>query len=443
MIQVVKKYIADHDLCPENGRIVVGVSGGADSVVLLDMLFHLGYECFVCHCNFRLRGNESDRDESFVQNLSLNYSLPYHKTDFDTIGFAQEKKISIEMAARDLRYEWFEKMRVQLKADAIAVAHHRDDSIETVLLNLTRGTGIRGLTGIRPKNGYIIRPLLCLSKENISDYVNERNLSFVTDSTNEESIYTRNFIRREIIPLFDRLNPGFRENVQRTADHLSETEAFYSESIDRYKQKAIRSFGDRMEISVSVVQTSPAPKTLLFELLSSYGFNSSTISDISDSLEKTSGKEFFAGGYRLIKDRDYLILTKNTLYTKNEGSYLIPENVSKTEDPVSMNISIIENNDAFVLLKDRSIAYFDKDKIKFPLVLRKWKDGDSFVPFGMTGRKKISDYFSDRKFSLIDKENIYLLCSGDNIIWIVGERSDDRFKISDQTKNILIIQVNN
>ncbi|MCL1943353.1 MAG: tRNA lysidine(34) synthetase TilS [Candidatus Azobacteroides sp.] len=443
MIRRVKKYIEDNHLLTDSAKVIVGVSGGADSVALLDMLCRLGYRCVVCHCNFRLRGNESVRDELFVQTMASVYALPYYKTDFDTEEFAGCNKISVEMAARELRYDWFETMRVQLKADAVAVAHHRDDSVETVLLNLARGTGIRGLTGIRPKNGKVIRPLLCLTRNDILTYVDERELTFMTDSTNKDVIYIRNFIRREIIPLFEQINPEFRESVLRTIDYLSGTESFYRQMIEQYKQKVIQQHENQVRISIAGISASASPITLLFEILSLYGFNSSDVSDVYESLNGISGKEFFSKSHRLVKDREYLILTENQTSTENDLSFPVPENTTELENPIALRFSVIEKNEAFVLLKSKTIACFDADMIKFPLMLRHWKSGDCFVPFGMTGKKKLSDYFSDRKFSLIDKENIWLLCSGNNIIWIVGERIDNRFRINDQTKRILVVEVKN
>ena len=442
MVQRVEKYIRDNRLLVDSDKVIAGVSGGADSVVLLDILQRLGYQCVVCHCNFRLRGEESVRDELFVEKLALSYSLPYVKTDFETERYAAEHKISVEMAARELRYRYFEEMRIKHHADVIAVAHHRDDSTETLLLNLCRGTGIRGLTGIRPQNEKIVRPLLCLSKKDILAYSNEHNLSYVIDSTNEESIYTRNFIRREIIPLFEKINPEFQSAVQRTGENLSGVNAFYSQAIEKHKQRAfLCPNNDNIKISISEIQSSVSPQTLLFEILNPYGFNSSAAADVYESLTGVSGKEFYSESHRLIKDRDFLILTENKNTADNEY-FTIDKDAELIEYPISLKFSVVKNTPDFIIRKNKNTAYFDLDKMNYPLQLRRWEKGDWFIPFGMKGKKKISDYFSDKKYSLIDKENAWLLCSGNRIIRIIGERSDNRFRVDEKTVNILMIREN-
>ena len=441
MIRRVEKYIRSRRLLSDSDKIVVGVSGGADSVVLLDILHRLRYQCIVCHCNFRLRGEESVRDELFVEKLALTYSLPYVKTDFETEQYAAEHKISVEMAARELRYRYFEEMRMKYNADVVAVAHHRDDSTETLLLNLCRGTGIRGLTGIRAQNEKVVRPLLCLSKEDILNYSNKRNLSYVTDSTNEESVYTRNFIRREIIPLFEKINPEFRSAVQRTIENLSGVNAFYMQTMEELKQKMHLHSNDKIKISIPEILLSVSPQTLLFEMLSLYGFNSSVVYAVYESLTGTSGKEFYSESHRLIKDRDFLILTENK-NTTDDDCFMIDKNTESIDNPISLKLAVVANTPGFIVPKDKNTACFDVDKINFPLRLRRWEKGDWFIPFGMTGKKKISDYFSDKKYSLIDKENAWLLCSENQVIRIIGERSDNRFRVDEKTVNILMIKEN-
>ncbi len=439
MIQKVKKNIQDNSLLTDCCNVIVGVSGGADSVALLDILHRLDYKCIVCHCNFHLRNDESMRDEVFVQKLAMSYKLPYFKIDFDTKKYAQENKISIEMAARNLRYDWFEQQRIKFEAEAIAVAHHRNDSVETVLLNLTRGTGIHGLTGIRPHNGNIIRPLLSVSKKEILSYLNDNNLPFVTDSTNDENIYTRNFIRNKIIPLFEELNPDFQATIQRTSEYLSGTEQIYQQAISDWKKRIIRQKEISIEILISELLVSPSPRTILFEILSAYGFNSSVVTEIYDALQSSSGKEFFSHSHYLIKDRDYLILAKKKKENESDQIYMIDKGTKSIETPIQISFSVVKRTEDFSFSNNKNIAYFDFDKIQFPLTLRHWKKGDWFIPFGMKGRKKISDYFSDHKFNLIDKNNAWLLCSGNDIIWLIGERSDNRFKIDTQSENILLI----
>ena len=433
----VKKYITDNQLLKNNSKIIVGVSGGADSIVLLDILYNLGYECIVAHCNFHLRGQESYRDEYFVEKVAASYNMEYLSANFDTKKHIQEEAISLEMAARELRYAWFEKIRKKNKAKYIAIAHHQDDSVETVLINLIRGTGIRGLTGIAPVNGKIIRPLLCIQRSDILTYIGEKKLNFVEDSTNKEDLYIRNKIRLNVLPLLQSINPSVVQSIQRTSENLLQTEKIYNTYIANIKQKIF--IDNRININ-SLVKENEA-KTILFEILFPFGFNSSTVDNIFESIEKQSGKIFYSANYQVIKDRESFIIepinnTENTEYT-------IFENELQINEPLSLCFEQLVNVQDINIEKNTNIIYLDKDKLSYPLIVRKWTIGDKFVPFGMKGRKKISDYFSDRKFSLIDKRNIWLLCSVDDIVWIIGERADNRFRITENTSNVLKITLSN
>ncbi|MBK5722985.1 tRNA lysidine(34) synthetase TilS [Dysgonomonas sp. Marseille-P4677] len=432
----VEQYIIDNELLTGAEKLIVGVSGGADSVALLDILHSFKIECVVAHCNFHLRGEESNRDAFFVEELCKKYSLKYERIDFDTETHAEINSISIEMAARELRYNWFEKLRVIHLADKIAVAHHRDDSVETILLNLIRGTGIRGLTGISPENGYIIRPLLCLSRNEILEYLKERKISFVEDSTNNEDLYTRNKIRLNLIPLIETINPSAKESIMRTAEHLSQVESIYRIYIDQVK---LNIFNDN-KIDISLLVQYIEPEAILFELLSPYGFNSSTTNQIFESIISQSGKIFYSETHELLKDRGYLILKKREALSLE--SFNIQAEESYISQPLHLLIKRIPVNDSFSIEKKTNIIYLDADKITYPLTLRKWQQGDWFIPFGMKGKKKISDYFTDNKFNLFEKKDTWLLCSGDNIIWIVGHRADDRFKITNETTNVIEITLN-
>lgn len=433
MRDTVRAYIEKYQLLTENRPVLVGVSGGADSIALLTLLVKLGYSCIAAHCNFHLRGEESMRDERFTEAYVRSLQIPFLKTDFDTVQYAATHHLSIEMAARELRYNWFEEQREATGAQAIAVAHHRDDSVETLLMNLMRGTGIRGLSGIRPKNGYVVRPLLTVSRAGILAWLEEQHIAYVTDSTNLSDAYTRNFVRLRVLPLLEEVNPSVKTAIARTAEHLSAAEDIYLHVVKQARE-AVVCPGDRL--SISALMRFPSPATLLYELLKPYGFTRLVAEDVWLSLGGESGKTFYSSRFRLIKDREYLLLSPNVEIPS--GSYMLTGKEKNWQGPVELSFDRIVINKEFQITKDKHIAYFDYDRLTFPLTLRTWKEGDWFIPFGMKGRKKLSDYFSDRKFSRFDKERVWLLCSGDEIIWIVGERADNRFRVQEGTKNVLV-----
>ena len=435
MRDIVRAYIEKNQLLTDNRPVLVGVSGGADSIALLTLLVELGYSCIAAHCNFHLRGEESVRDELFTKEYVEKLNVPFLKVDFDTYDYAQKNRLSIEMAARELRYRWFEEQRVHIGAQAIAVAHHQDDQVETLLMNLVRGTGIRGMRGIRPKNGFIVRPLLAVSREEILVWLNKRQVSYVTDSTNLSDIYTRNFFRLRVLPLLEEINPSVKKAIANTANHLSEVEMLYSQVVKEAKKNVMR---DEHSLSISELMHYSAPHAILYEILKEYGFSPSVVNSIYLSLNRESGKIFYSPTYRLIKDRNYLFLSP--LLEKNDFEYTL--DIKKTNNllPIELSFEEIVISEEFYLQKNPCIAYFDYDKLKYPLTLRKWRIGDWFIPFGMKGRKKVSDYFSDRKFSRLDKEQTWLLCSGESVIWIVGERSDNRFRLDKTTKKVLVVK---
>lgn len=435
MRDVVRAYIDKYQLLTAGKPVLVGVSGGADSIALLTVLVELGYSCIVGHCNFHLRGEESMRDEHFTETYARKLGLPFVKVDFNTRDYAAEHHLSVEMAARELRYAWFEEMRCVHDAQAIAVAHHRDDNVETVLMNLIRGSGIRGMSGIRPKNGFVIRPLLPVTRQEILQWLAERQLEYVTDSTNLSATYTRNFIRLRVLPLLETINPSVRTAINRTAEHLAETESLFAYVMADARKRV---FEAENRLSIKALMQYPSPKTVLFELLKVFHFTPSSVDEIFLSLTKESGKLFFSSSHRLVKDRDCLLLSPLAAAGEKEVYFLTGEEGSWS-GPIDLAFSRIVRIEELHIQKDKDIAYFDLDKLKFPLVLRHWQQGDWFVPFGMQGRKKLSDYFSDKKFSRLEKEQVWLLCSGDEVIWIVGERSDNRFRVECATKRCLVV----
>lgn len=436
MLNEVRRYIEKHQLLTADKPVIVGLSGGADSVALLSVLCELRYTCIAAHCNFHLRGEESDRDEQFARGLADSFHIPYYKTDFDTQIYAAEKKISIEMAARELRYQWFEQLRMELSAQAIAVAHHEQDNVETVLLNLIRGTGIKGLTGMSPQNGFVVRPLLDIKKTAILDWLTSKGLGYMTDSTNLSDEYSRNFLRIKVIPLLEELNPSLSEAIKRTAENLTETEAIYNDNIAQIRENVLV---DDYTIRIQELLNSPAPKTVLYELLKPYGFNRSVINTIYSSLLGKSGKQFYSAGYELLKDRNFLLIRSLSESDKKESEIRIGQEELEVKEPVRLVFSKLEVTAGLNINRNPHVATVDLDKLEYPLVLRKWKEGDWFIPFGMKGKKKLSDFFTDQKMSLFEKENIWLLCSGENIVWIVGKRLDNRFCIEKSTKQALVI----
>lgn len=435
MLDKIKRYIADNKLFEQSDKLLVGLSGGADSMALLNVLIELKYDCFAAHCNFHLRGEESDKDQLYVEDWCNFKNIPLITVDFDTTKYAADNKISIEMAARELRYGWFERVRKEHDADYIAVGHHLNDSIETFLLNLIRGTGISGLSGIAPKNGRVVRPLLSVSREEIEEYLDGKATNFRVDSTNLEDIYTRNFVRLNLLPSLEKINPSINDAIARTSKNLSEVEKVYRHVMEKDIKEVLL---DNVIDIVKLRQTI-SPQSVLFEILFPLGFSPSSIEDVLDSIDATPGKVFYSPSHRLIKDRISLLIdelstneVENRTFTINKGNTHIdlPLDMSFDVKPYPVDIT-----------KSPKYLYLDADLITYPLVLRKWQLGDWFVPFGMKGRKKLSDFFTDQKFSIKDKEDVWILVSGEDIVWVVGHRSDDRFRVTPKTKNVLVINI--
>lgn len=437
MIDRVRRFIEKEKLFAPGATVIVGLSGGMDSMVLLDLLTLSGYQCVAAHCNFHLRGEESNRDAAFVKKWCKGIDIPFTSIDFDTTQYAADKKISIEMAARELRYDWFEIVRRQYVAEAVAVAHHKDDSVETVLLNLIRGTGIKGLSGIMPKNRHVVRPLLCVTRAEIEEYIAERDMPYVFDSTNDNDIFLRNSLRLNIIPQLEKLNPLVREAIWRTSRNLFEAEKVYSESL----RDIIKDLFRDDKIDITKLRQTASPRSVLFEILSPLGFGASVIEDVYLGMESTSGKVFHSKSYRLIKDRGVFILDPVTGNERDEELIQIHSGTEEITGP--LHLLIRKEKIPLSIEKNSRVLYADLSKLKFPLTVRRWNEGDWFIPFGMKGRKKVSDYFTDRKYSLKEKENAWILLSGDDIVWIVGERSDDRYKITEESSDVFVVEMVN
>jgi len=441
MIQRFINFINDNRLFNQADTILVGVSGGVDSVVLLDLLDKAGFSVAIAHCNFLLRGAESDGDERLVNDLAKKYDVPHFKTAFDTADYAQENKISIEMAARELRYQWFEMIRSTHHFDCIAVAHHRDDQLETFFLNLARGTGLAGLTGMRPVNGKIVRPLLFASREEIEKYRHEKFLDFREDSSNQSLDYQRNKIRHTLLPVMETLNPSFREGLIRTMCYLEDVSKICDKAIHQAWERIALRKGNDYLISIAELKLLDPLPTYLFEFLKLFGFNSVVVTDILSVLDGISGKQFISQTHRLVRDRESLILTP--LISENRKQFYLEEGINELFDPVHLKISSSEKNDKFKITDSKFVACIDRECVQFPLLIRRWQQGDYFKPLGMSGFKKISDFFIDSKLSLPEKENIWILANGEQIVWIIGHRLDDRYKITSVTKHILRIDFEN
>lgn len=432
-------YITTNQLFTKDNTILIAVSGGIDSVSLLHLISQSNIKkTGILHCNFHLRGNESDEDEKFVFELSKQYHLPFFVTHFDTKKFASEKNISIQEAARNLRYQWFEEIRKENNYDLIAVGHNKDDTVETFLFNLMRGTGTDGLSGIKSLTGKIVRPLLFASRNEITAFAKENHLAFREDSSNKSEKYSRNFIRHRIIPMMMKINPQVQEHIFATSQKINDINEIATETIRDFTSRIVIQQQGKVSVSTTLLLKQKYPLPFLHFILKEYGFNPKELPKILEALNQ-SGRQFYSATHTLLTDRDFFYLFPNQ---KPEITKSFKIKIMKPEisDPVKLKFTVIEKPEDFHIKKNKRFAFLDSDKISFPLIIRKWKSGDSFHPFGMNGEKKLSDYFVDNKFSLHEKQEIWLLETNKKICWIIGERIDNRFAITEATKNILQIE---
>lgn len=437
----VSSYIVRHRLLDADGLHLVALSGGADSVALLLILKSLGYRLEAVHCNFHLRGKESDRDEAFVRQLCERQNIPLHLAHFETREYAALHKVSIEMAARDLRYRYFEQLRQDIGADAVCVAHHRDDSVETLLMNLLRGTGIHGLTGIRPLNGHIVRPLLCVSRHEIEKYLHFIGQDFVTDSTNLEDEALRNKIRLHLVPLMQEIVPNSSENMARTAMHLADADKCIDAFLEAQMASLIETDGDgkgftSATVSLEALAAQPAPGYFLFKWLTQYGFTPAQISGITGLSSHATGREFLSASHILLIDRGRLVLAPKEVPIP---PMKIPETgIYRTRDGQRFSLQV---SDRVYVSKSADCATLDEALVEFPLTIRTVEPGDRFTPYGMKGSRLVSDYLTDLKQNLLEKRRqLVVTDASGHIIWLVGHRTDDRFKITPATCSILRIE---
>lgn len=433
----IARYISDNSLLSKTGKHIVALSGGADSVALLLLLKDLDYNVEAAHCNFHLRGDESDRDEMFCFNLCKDKQIPFHVIHFDTKLYANTHKVSIEMAARILRYNYFKNLRHDINAESVCVAHHIEDSVETTLINLIRGTGLKGLSGISVKNGYVVRPLLCVTKQEIETYLASIGQDYVTDSTNFSDDVVRNKIRLNIIPMLKAINPSVISSIERTSSNLRDA----GKLIDSILSDLKNEFDEKHSLPISSVKSTGSPKYCLFYMLSGYGFGFSQIEELLRSLDGQTGKVWHSSNYSLLLDRGRLIIDNRT--SDERFSFRIPEHGTyHISDNFSVSVKIVPIDDSFIIGKGRDRVTFDAKDIHFPLLIRTAEEGDRFIPFGMNGFKLVSDYLTDRKKNLFDKRKQMVVAdSTGSIIWLVGERTDNRYRISSDTKESLVIEI--
>ena len=427
MLNKVKDYIRKHKLLNDNGLYIVALSGGADSVALLLLLDEMGYNIHAAHCNFHLRGEESDRDELFCESLCQQKSIPFHRIHFDTLTYAETHKVSVEMAARELRYHYFEELRSDIGATGVCVAHHQDDSVETVLLNLLRGTGLRGLTGIQCRNGHILRPLLCVSRKEIESYLQTKDQSYVIDSTNLEDDMLRNKVRLRVIPLLQELNPAVTENILRTSENLTEAQGILDSIVSLYKNSK--------SLDLNELKKYGSSEYILFEWLKDYGFNGV---QVKEAMGAETGSIFTSSlGYDLLVDRGRFVVeptlkSLKPLCIPEEGTYVLDEETKISVKKVPVWVS-----------REERVATLDSSKVHFPLTVRRVEKGDKMVPYGMRGHRLLSDIMTDRKMTLFEKRRQIVVVDAKGIIvWLAGIRISDLCQIDDTTTEVVEIHYN-
>jgi tRNA(Ile)-lysidine synthase len=438
MQKAFEKYLQYTCHCSPEKRFLLAISGGIDSVVMAHLFWKSGMECAIAHCNFGLRGLESDSDQQFVEELALKMQIPSYVTRFDTRQVAEEQGISIQMAARDLRYAWFEELKVKHGFDYIAVGHNQNDIVETVLLNLARGSGIRGLSGMKARQREIVRPLLFASRDEIIRLATEFHLQWREDSSNAETKYARNRIRHNIIPEFETINRAFLVNAVETASRLNQTRHLFDFAVNTIKKSVWVELPDKFLIDFEKLQEFPAIETMLYELLKDFGCTRFNIQSLITSFESIPGKRFFTHTHCITRDRNHLIITK--IKDPENRTQWIEHETAVISYPIHLTFQESDRTSALVIPAESNFAMLDADKIVYPLLLRPWKQGDTFQPLGMKGTKKISDYLINNKIPLPDKQRIWIIESGGLIAWIVNHRIDDRFRISQHTSKILQIE---
>ncbi|WP_370398013.1 tRNA lysidine(34) synthetase TilS [Tenacibaculum dicentrarchi] len=435
MLQQLAKHIDHNFLFLKDKKLLIAISGGVDSVVLTHLLNQLKYDISLAHCNFQLRSDQSDLDEKFIKDLGKELEISVFSTLFETSKYAAKNKLSTQLAARKLRYNWFDELLKKHDFDYVLTGHHADDNLETVLINLTRGTGLDGLTGIPAVNRTIVRPLLIFSREKIEKFALENNIKWREDASNAETKYLRNKIRHQVIPILKELNPSLLKAHQKTTDFLKQSQQIITDKVDEISLKIVCKQGNLLKIDISEVLKLSNPKAYLYQLLKDYKFTE--WEDVYQLIYGQSGKKISSNSHILLKDRGFLLLQnidKNKILEKEQFS--IHKENTKVTSPIKLELTEVDKKTSF----NKNTIFVDKILLNYPLTIRRWKTGDYFYPTGMLGKKKVSKYFKDEKLSLFDKKNIWLLCTNDdNIIWIIGKRQDRRFLPSNETTELLRI----
>lgn len=442
MLEQLQEYVEQHALFSPADPILLAVSGGVDSMVMAELFHRAGYNFAIAHCNFGLRGAESNQDEVFVASMADVYKVPFFVKHFKTREYAGFNKISVQMAARTLRYEWFEELLLTEGYNSIATAHHLDDQIETFFINVLRGTGITGLHGILPSRINIVHPLMFAFRRKIEDFASDEAIAFREDSSNRTTKYVRNKIRHDLIPLLGDINPEFRKTITATIDRIRDAELILRNHLKQLSNNLIKVDDGLTRINIDDLIHLQPVDLYLYELLHPYSFNRAVCAEIAQALTDIPGKQFYSPTHRLLKDRHCLIITETGQEESDSSTETnIDEAVNEITKPIHLKFSSLTNSDEFQIPKTGNIALLNASKLNYPLKLRKWREGDAFVPYGMNHNKKLSDYFIDNKFSIVEKENAWLLLSGNTIVWLVGHRIANPFRITNDTEEILRIEL--
>lgn len=439
MLGQFKAYLKEIGVNKFQGRFLLAVSGGIDSVSMAHLFQMSAYDCAIAHCNFQLRGADSELDEAFVRSLALFLEMPFFVEKFDVEERAVEEGISIQMAARELRYEWFDKLVLDQGFDYLATAHNKNDSVETFFLNLSRGTGIRGLTGIPRSKGHVVRPLLFASREDILTFGTQNKIEFREDASNRETKYRRNKIRHDVIPVMEQVNPGFIETMGENMSRLSEIQDIFTQTVEEKRRELFQKDHGQIRVNTGDLRTLTPLRTWLFELFSKFGFTRSQCEGIEKIMDASPGRRSISTSHQLFKDRDQLILVE--LAHSSFDRYYLDNPEKHSILPFPMDMEVIARNELGKIPNDPYIACLDCDELQFPLTIRHWQHGDYFFPLGMNQIKKLSDFFVDNKVPVPEKQQTWIMASGKKIIWIMGQRIDHRFRITDKTSKVLLLRL--